>query len=240
MPCSMCSSTSACTRGGVDARVGQPVGVEAGLAQRVRPCSCRRGRRSRSRSARSSSPAAARLPTQPVPKRGSSPAQATTSIERRGAHAALRAARAPPRSRRARPARRRRRPALSVVSTCEPVSTTGASGSPPAQRPKRLPTASSRVSRPAARMRSATHSSAVGVGRRVDLARDPARVGVVVELRPARRWRRAGRSRRTSLGAAPHHAPAGRRRRSARRARSCARAGSCAPRGRAASGPRTG
>ena len=45
---------------------------------------------SRSRSARVSSPAAAREPTQPVPKRGSSPAQAMTSMLRRGEKPAAR------------------------------------------------------------------------------------------------------------------------------------------------------
>ena len=74
----------------VDRRRGRCAPRPAGRARSPRraaprPCSCRRGRTAGRGRRASSCPAAARLPTQPVPKRGSSPAHATSSIERRGA-----------------------------------------------------------------------------------------------------------------------------------------------------------
>jgi hypothetical protein len=67
---------------------------------------------------------------QPVPKRGSSPANATTSIDRREPESPATASIAP-----STPTTPSKRPAFSVVSMCDPVRTHGSDGSVPCSRP---------------------------------------------------------------------------------------------------------
>ncbi len=74
----------------------------------------------------------ARLPMHPVPNRGSSPANAITSIARDSprSRSAATASIAP-----STPTTPSKRPAFRVVSTWDPVRTTGSDGSRPSRRP---------------------------------------------------------------------------------------------------------
>ena len=152
-PCSMCSSTKHAGAGSSQpARGSSPSPSDANASAREMPSASRR-----SPSSSSSCPQTARLPNTPRPKRGpSSRRKAMTTRPRRGAPSAPIASAAS--SALSTPRAPSKRPPSGGVSRCEPLQTSGRSGSLPGSLPTRLPAGSRVTSRPASRIQPATSS----------------------------------------------------------------------------------
>ena len=151
-PCSTCTSTKLPGSGARGPRSPVKPSAESAARTLVPALSIR------SSSASQRRPQTKRLPNTPRPKRypSSSRKTQTVSVARNSSPASRLAAA----SAASTPSAPSKRPPPGTVSRCEPDHTSGASGSVPRRRPKRLPAASQDTSRPASAIHEATSSQA--------------------------------------------------------------------------------